>query len=97
VREAEEAVRYHNVEADAEPEDPGTTPAPTASGSPSTAAKRLRAPGLLELEELLAFHLNTRVSVTMAGADGKGKVVVEFAGLEDLERVYRAMTTGSGD
>ena len=28
----------------------------------------------------------------MAGADGKGKVVIEFAGLEDLERIYRAMT-----
>ena len=30
----------------------------------------------------------------MAGADGKGKVVVEFGGLEDLERIYRAMTGG---
>ena len=47
-----------------------------------------------ELEELLAAHLDTRVTVTMAGSDGKGKVVVEFGGLEDLERIYRAMTTG---
>jgi hypothetical protein len=28
----------------------------------------------------------------MAGANGKGKIVIEFAGLEDLERIYRAMT-----
>ena len=30
----------------------------------------------------------------MAGANGKGKVVVEFGGLEDLERIYRTMTEG---
>ena len=30
----------------------------------------------------------------MVGADGKGKVVVEFGGLEDLERLYRAITEG---
>lgn len=86
VREAEEAVRQHNdaVEESA----PGTAAERVAS------TKRLRPPGLLELEELLADHLDTRVKVSMAGADGKGKVVVEFAGLEDLERIYRAMTEG---
>ena len=40
-------------------------------------------------------HLDTRVAVSMAGSDGKGKVVVEFGGLEDLERIYRAMTEGA--
>lgn len=92
VREAEEAVRRHQ-EADAEADPEATEPV----GAPRPAApagKRLRAPGLLELEELLAAHLDTRVTVTMAGSDGKGKVVVEFGGLEDLERIYRAMTTG---
>jgi hypothetical protein len=28
----------------------------------------------------------------MAGTNGRGKIVVEFSGLEDLERIYRAMT-----
>ena len=42
-------------------------------------------------------HLDTRVKVTMAGSDGKGKVVVEFGGLEDLERIYRAMTDGRAE
>jgi ParB family chromosome partitioning protein len=90
VREAEDEVRRHNEEADADAE------APEAAGSPAgpPPAKRLRPPGLLELEELLASHLDTRVSVAMAGSDGKGKVVVEFAGLEDLERIYRTMTEG---
>jgi len=88
VREAEEAVRLHNErDADGEPEATGAKAA-------TRAAKRLRAPGLLELEELLADHLQTRVTISMASADGKGKVVVEFGGLEDLERIYRAMTEG---
>jgi ParB family chromosome partitioning protein len=86
VREAEEAVRQHNEAADA---DEASTPEPAPP-----AAKRLRAPGLLELEELLADHLATRVKISMASANGKGKVVVEFGGLEDLERIYRAMTDG---
>jgi len=86
VRDTEEAVRRHNEAADA----------PDAAAPPDARpARRLRAPGLLELEELLANHLDTRVSVTMAGADGKGKVVVEFGGLEDLERIYRAMTAAA--
>ena len=93
VREAEEAVRRHNEVVDEEPEGEAPAAAP-ATATPS--APRLRAPGLLELEELLAAHLDTRVSVSMAGADGKGKVVVEFGGLEDLERIYRAMTGAPG-
>jgi ParB family chromosome partitioning protein len=47
----------------------------------------------LELEELLAQHLDTRVHVSMSGK--KGKVVIEFADLEDLERLYHLMATGS--
>lgn len=90
VREAEEAVRRHNEAAAAAEAEPTAAPSPRAP-----APKRLRAPGLLELEELLADHLDTRVRVSMASASGKGKVVIDFAGLEDLERIYRAMTEGS--
>jgi ParB family chromosome partitioning protein len=52
--------------------------------------RKLRPPGILELEELLADRLNTRVRVDM-GAH-RGRVVIEFATLEDLERIYKAMT-----
>ncbi|MBI4883323.1 MAG: ParB/RepB/Spo0J family partition protein [Actinobacteria bacterium] len=62
-------------------------------GAGLTGATRLRPPGLLELEELLADHLSTRVSISMAA--GKGKVVISFADLEDLERIYRQMTADS--
>lgn len=91
VREAEEAVRLHNDEP-GEAESDGSSDSAGPTGPPSS--KRLRPPGLLELEELLADHLDTRVKVSMAGANGRGKMVVEFAGLEDLERIYRAMTEG---
>ena len=81
VREIEELVRAH-VEADQEPTDESqarrTTP--------------LRPAGLVELEELLSAHLDTRVSVSMGAK--RGRVVVDFATVEDLERIYRAMTAG---
>lgn len=93
VREAEEAVRRHNEAEVTDPEAEG--PPVVAPADAKAGTRRLRAPGLLELEELLAAHLDTRVSVTMAGSDGKGKVVVEFGGLEDLERIYRAMTAST--
>jgi ParB family chromosome partitioning protein len=87
VRAVEEAVRQRQGTASpsAEPDaaDPGPAPAPVT---------RLRPPGLLELEELLSDHLSTRVAVSMGTS--RGKIVVEFADLEDLERIYRAMTEG---
>lgn len=79
VRAVEEAVRVR-AERD---------PAPDSSPD-ATAPKRLRPPGIRELEELLAEFLDTRVAVDMGAK--KGRVVVEFATLEDLERIYRKMT-----
>ena len=52
-------------------------------------AAKLRAPGLLELEELLAEQLDTRVKINIGPK--RGRVVIEFADLEDLERIYRVM------
>jgi ParB family chromosome partitioning protein len=59
-------------------------------GAGLTPATKLRPPGLLELENLLAEHLETRVTVQMGTK--RGRVTVEFADLEDLERLYRRMT-----
>jgi ParB family chromosome partitioning protein len=83
VRAVEEAVRRHGSD-----DEDGHT----LSGSSATMGSRLRPPGLLELEELLSAHLQTRVKVQLGG--NRGRMVVEFADLEDLERIYRAMTTG---
>ena len=85
VREVEEAVRALSEDDGASVDGEGAAPP-----GPS---RRLRPPGLLELEELLSEHLDTRVRVSMGTK--RGKVVVEFATLEDLERIYRAMTDPS--
>ena len=92
VRDVEEAVRSRNGES-AEPEPtPVPLPGKPAEGAAAAAAgRRLRPPGLLELEELLSDRLDTRVKVSMGAK--RGKVSIEFATLEDLERIYRAMTT----
>jgi ParB family chromosome partitioning protein len=84
VRAVEEAARQHNATQAA-----GATGAVPSGGG----GRSLRPPGLLELEELLSAHLDTRVAIAMGGSKGaKGKVTIEFATLEDLERIYRAMT-----
>jgi ParB family chromosome partitioning protein len=92
VRTVEEAVRNGGLlPAGPAPADdsaqPGTEPIDGAGLTPST---RLRPPGLLELEELLAGYLDTRVAVHMGAR--RGKVAIEFADLEDLERIYRQIT-----
>ena len=88
VRDVEQLVRERldleaGLDADPAPSDEGGRDA----GAPGPTAAPLRPPGLLELEELLADHLDTRVSITMTAK--RGKVLVEFANLEDLERIYR--------
>ena len=95
VRMVEEAVRERGSSGVPPAAEPPQPPAQVADGAGLTGATRLRPPGLLELEELLAEYLSTRVSVTMG--TGKGKVVIEFADLEDLERIYHQMTTVRGE
>ncbi len=51
--------------------------------------EKLQAPGLLELEELLSERLSTRVKVAMGAK--KGSITIDFATLDDLERIYRVM------
>jgi ParB family chromosome partitioning protein len=79
VRAVEEAVRARND---------GNEP-----GARRAAPTLMRPPGLLELEELLSDHLETRVKLRL-GAGGKGTATIDFAGLDDLERIYRRMSEG---
>jgi ParB family transcriptional regulator, chromosome partitioning protein len=81
VREVEEAIRRRE-------ESPATRVA-TQEAPPT----RLRPPGLLELEELLGDYLETRVRISMGPRHGR--VQIDFANLEDLERIYKAMTQAS--
>ncbi len=95
VRMLEDAVRNRGGAADGKPDKDAGPAARVADGAGLTGATRLRPPGLLELEGLLAEHLSTRVGITMGA--GKGKVVIDFADLEDLERIYHQMTTPGGN
>jgi hypothetical protein len=69
--------------------EPTVPPQVAEDAPPPSGPRRLPPPGLLELEELLSSHLNTRVKVDMSAK--RGKVVVDFATLEDLERIYKLM------
>jgi ParB family chromosome partitioning protein len=86
VRAVEDEIRELQERVTAAAKAAGTTEGTTKRpGAP----RRLPEPGLLELEELLAAFLNTRVKVDMRNR--RGRLVVEFATLEDLERIYRTM------
>ena len=80
VRDTEDAVRRRN-------EQPEEAPRPT----PATG--RLPPPGLLELEELLANRFDTRVKINLGPK--RGRMVIEFADLADLERIYRQIADGT--
>lgn len=84
VREVEDRVREHDGE-----------PVPTAGGTAVEGSKpvtAVRPAPLLELEEMLSEHLDTRVAVSMG--QRKGRIVIDFSTLEDLERVYRVIVDG---
>jgi ParB family chromosome partitioning protein len=85
VRAVEEAVRDHET---GESDGAARDGADTGGGK----RRRLRPPGLVELEELLGDHLETRVKIAMG--TNRGKVVIEFSTLEDLERIYGVITAG---
>ena len=88
MRAVEEAVRTGGGAAPAPAAPPA--PRPRIDGAGLTESTRVRPPGLLELEQLLADALDTRVGVQMGAK--RGKVTIDFADLEDLERIYRLIT-----
>ncbi len=81
VRQVEQAVK-----------DRANAPTPTKAPDDRPEPGTTRPAALLELEELLAGHLDTRVAV-QTGAK-RGKIVIEFADLDDLERLYRIIIAG---
>jgi ParB family transcriptional regulator, chromosome partitioning protein len=94
VRAVEEAVRDRGQSTDVDAAEESDAAAPGNSPGPTRpAGSKLRPPGLLELEDLLAERLSTAVSVTMGAR--RGRLVVDFADLEDLERLYHLMSGAS--
>jgi ParB family chromosome partitioning protein len=81
VRRVEELARETAIE---EPSDDVDHAPPSEPG-------RTRPAALLELEELLADHLDTKVSVTMGAK--RGRISIQFADLDDLERLYKVIVS----
>jgi len=77
VRATEELVRSHGS---SEPE-----PEPNSSNKRSVGITR--DPAVLELENLLSDQLDTSVGVALGAK--RGKITIDFADLDDLERIYR--------
>ncbi len=104
VRAVEDLVRQGGSELRVVPAEPEVIPetVPAVSITPGNTdvsvrrapVRKLPEPGVLELEELLSTYLNTRVKVDIQNR--RGRLVVEFATLEDLERIYRAMVGDGG-
>ena len=95
VRMLEDATRGGGARGADEAAADGATDAASGNAAPVSPAgpppgSKLRPPGLLELERMLAEHLSTKVHVALGRA--KGRLTVEFADLEDLERIFYRMT-----
>jgi ParB family chromosome partitioning protein len=56
----------------------------------SVRSGKILAPKLKEISEQLSDHLDTRVNVELGKQ--KGKIVIEFATIEDLERISKVIT-----
>lgn len=87
VRQTEEAVRRiiaARYDAEHAPADDAPLPSPGAT----------RPASILELEQVLADRFDTLVHIVMGR---RGRIVIDFATVEDLERIYQVITDGVRD
>jgi ParB family transcriptional regulator, chromosome partitioning protein len=82
VRATEEAVTLSRSE-------PGRTEPSKASPKPAT-SRSMHAPGLQHLAETLSDAFDTKVKVELGRR--KGRIIVEFGSIDDLERITSLMT-----
>lgn len=68
---------------------PAKEESPSAKARPAVGTTR--APAILELERLLSERLETTVGVSLGAK--KGKVLIDYADLDDLERIYRIIAS----
>ncbi|WP_330233751.1 ParB/RepB/Spo0J family partition protein [Nocardia sp. NBC_00508] len=83
VRATEEAVHLANREPDA------------AAPSPVAQRKPIHMPGLQDVADRLSGSFDTRVTVSLGKR--KGKIVVEFGSVEDLQRIVALMEQNTSD
>jgi ParB family transcriptional regulator, chromosome partitioning protein len=90
VRALEAAVQLRSELASGKSGKTGTPRVGSTSAGPAE-----KPAGLLELEEILSGQFDTRVNIDFGAKNGK--IVIEFADLEDLERIFSKMTGESSD
>lgn len=91
VREIENLLRDGELTDDADDDEESSDGKRAGKRKPSSkTAGGTKDAGVLELEELLASRLETRVKVQLG--KGPGRLVIDFADLIDLERIYRVIT-----
>ena len=88
VRQLEDHLRASGASPDIAADGSPAKQAEEADAGPAAAAVSESA--LLELENLLAEYLSTTVRVEIG--ERKGRLTVEFADLDDLERIYHLVT-----
>lgn len=90
VRATEETVRLRYLD-----EEPASSPSSSSGGgstSGSSSRGRLTAPGLLDLQDDLSDALGARVRISMGAR--KGTLKVDFASIDDLERIVGVIARG---
>jgi len=85
VRAVEELVRMKLLD------EPGARGGPSSSSSGSE-KRRIVAPGLIDLQDDLSDALESRVRITMGAR--RGKLTIEFASVDDLERIVGVIAGG---
>lgn len=93
VRSVEEAIRR---ERDAVGEN--AIQSPIRGGRKGSGRPEIKPAAVLELEEMLEELFSTRVKVDLGPGEGstqRGRVVIEFASFEDLERIYKVILSDS--
>ncbi|MCY2925399.1 MAG: ParB/RepB/Spo0J family partition protein [Planctomycetota bacterium] len=63
----------------------------TSETAPTTAGKEAKAPYIRDLEDQLTAAVGTRVQIRPGRAKNSGKILIDFYGLEDFDRIASAL------
>jgi len=72
------------------PAEPGAATAGASAVPDDSIVGTTKPPALLELEELLGDRFDTKVGITLGTK--RGRLTIDFADIDDLERIYALMT-----
>lgn len=93
VRSLERLARGESIDDDQVEPDPidtdPTNDGPSTEDSDKEPVGQTKPPALLELEELLGERFDTRVGISLGSK--RGRITIDFADIDDLERIYSLM------